>query len=96
MSGDPPKTTGRPVYLDVMDRVITDPEAIEGRWVMDQLCRLTKERDGHDVPIGDLAQAAGKSAAEVVSIMSRFDVWLWGLVEKDGPVETWDAFVDGE
>ncbi len=65
-------TTVRPVYLDVMDQVITDPEAIEGRWVMDQLCRLTEERDGADVPVSDLAQASGKSAAEVVSIMNRF------------------------
>lgn len=89
-------TAKRPAYRDIMGQIITDPEAIEGRWVMDKLRRLTRKRNGADVPVGALAQAAGKSAAEVVSIMNRFDVWLWGLVEKDGPIETWEAFVDGE
>lgn len=89
-------TAKRPAYRDRMGRIITDPETIEGRWVMDKLWRLTRKLDGADVPVGDLAQATGKSAAEVVSIINRFDVWLWGLVEKDGPVETWKAFVDGE
>lgn len=97
MSDPSSKTTAkRPAYKNRMGQVITDPEAIEGRWVMDKLCRLTRKRNGADVPVGELAKATGKSAAEVVSIMNRYHVWLWGLVEKDGPMETWEAFIDGE
>lgn len=92
---DSTKTT-RPAYYDRVDRLITDPEVIEARWVQDQIFKLMGELNGVDIPVADVAAAAGKTAAEVVAIIRERDGWLWGLVENDGPMETWKVFLDGE
>lgn len=96
--GDRPITTRR--YVDRLGRPITDQPTIEARFVAEQLSRLTNAaaRAGKPryVQVDALAKATRLTAARVVEIMRAYDMWLWGLIETDEPIETWEAFLDGE
>ena len=90
----------RRIYKDRMGRIITDPAAIEARFVQDQIARIgnRKYRDGDkaDPTAGEVAKATGLTPERVVEIVRGYDVWCWGLVENDGPIATWGVFLDGE
>lgn len=90
----------RRIYKDRMGQVITDPATIEARWLQDHIGRAETRRckagQGGDPTVGEVAQAIGLTPERVVEIVREWDVWLWGLVENDGPVATWGIFLDGE
>lgn len=90
----------RRVYKDRMGWVITDPATIEARWLQDHIGRASLRRYKVGLKgaptVGEVAQAIGLTPERVVEIVREFDVWLWGLVESDGPVATWGVFLDGE
>jgi hypothetical protein len=98
---DDPATTGR-IYIDRLGRPISDPSAIEARKMLTQLRRLVSigvkaGKPWHDaVTVAELARASHATPQRVVDVIRGYDVWLWSVVEKEGPVETWGVFEDGE
>lgn len=92
----PPRRT----YKDRLGMVITDPATIEARWLQDHIARASTRRckagQPGDPTVGEVAEAIGLTPERVVEIVRDYDVWLWGLVENDGPMATWGIFLDGE
>lgn len=104
MNGRPSETTHRP-YRGRFGQLVTDPRACEAHAMVVQLRRLTtiamKKPDGmpwtEGVPVADLARASKMSSERVVEIVREFhDAWLLGLIERDGPIEGWGVYEDGE
>jgi hypothetical protein len=97
---DPDTTIPRRPYKDRLGRPITEPAAIEARFVQEQIARISlrkyKARDMSAPTIGEVAQATKLTPERVVEIVRAHEAWLWGLVERDGPVSAWGVFLDGE
>lgn len=96
----PNQTTRHKPYRGRFGQLVTNPEACEAHAMVVQLRRLTtlaiKAGRQDDVPVADLARASKMTAERVVEVVRRYDSWLLGLVENEGPIETWGVFEDGE
>lgn len=89
-------------YCNHLGQVITDPEAIEARYIQEQLRHLTTRAlnaGKQSVPLvtlGELADRTGKSCNEVLAVIRSFDTWLWGVTENGPDLRAWAVFEEGE
>ncbi len=96
------KQTTRPAYRGRFGQPITDPEAIEARYVLSQLRRLRTKGIKVGRPytetttVGELAAATKKTPEQIVTMIRKRDMWLWFVIETDGAMETWWVDEDGE
>jgi hypothetical protein len=92
----------RRVYLDRLGRPITDEKSIEARRLLQNLRRLITKgvKAGaiwtEAVTVGQLAAAVRLTPQRVLDIIREFDSWLWNVTERDGPIESWWVWEDGE
>ena len=95
-------TSVRRAYRGRFGQPVTDPEAIEARYVQEHLRRLRTKgikagrRYDQAVTVGELAKATQKTPEQIVAVINEFGMWLWYVNEIDGPVENWWVDEDGE
>jgi len=101
MQADTQRVITKRRYSDRLGRPITDPRAIEMRYVQQQLRRLITRHLDSDRPwyasvtVGELAKATKLPPCRVVQIV-RDEMYLGMVTETDGPIEEWGLGEDGE